>query len=1250
MKRGIDTSPGSEAKKAKPGSETGDSELRLGAAPVATLKAAASAARAVTAALLAHSPALTAPPPRLAWGLDRLVLDDRFGEEQLRSLLQAGGSDLPETIAGRRRGPGASSALRCRAVLSLPGGVGQGIAAGVGLAIGQMHLAATFDQSQNTLFRHRVFVVCRGGALPSGVASESCSLAGHLRLGSLVVVCCEDGEIGTEDTSLRYQSYGWSVQHVSGCDELALLAALEATRTSEQPTLIMVRTVESSPSASSVDRTEDCTGWVSQGAAAASAWLEQLKKFGESHAEEHAEIERRFSGKLPENWREGFPEYHVGERAQATRQYSAKVLGTLAAALPEMIGGSADLTGSNLTNQAQLKDFQHNRNKGRYLRFGVRESAMIGICTGLAAYGGFIPFCSTFMNFFTYGWGALRLASKSLAHVIYERAPDELAASASATPSLDLEAAYRKVGNGRAQRIALAASGVVWLVHSWCYVLTVFTVASPLLQITSCPAVETTACKVGAKLSDGDEACGPGAPEWHFAPGSTQAESAASEWDLLCERRLLSPLAGSVFFFGVLCGNAVLAPLPDVLGRVPAVCLAGLAAMVFSGLCAAAPNFEWFLTGRFGLGCASASTTATAWLLGCELVGPEGAARAMRDMSLFWSFGIVLLSLCALFVPHWRTLTWLHASLTGLTILPWLWAWKAGMESPSWLAGRNDSAGFHRVMARLAQANGQSYEMASAETDGEGCAELGAEAALPAAETKQASGFKDVLCSCPLGIYTVLFSLAFSSCSLGYYGLSLNAGHIGNSPHSSLALSAIMEVPGVLIAPCLMDHPRLGRRRTLFWSLAIAGACCLLAQESSKAMQVAISMFGKACSTAAYTVVFVHCAEAYPANVRGFAFNLAATASRITGMAAPLIVALPPPAPLLIIGFALLGTSPLLLGLPETLAGAATATAADGVAPPAAEGGTSKCPEEAAEVSAGRLRSVAPAMLGKSRRYGRLEWEEEKVEPHLDSNECKNCRLRLARLTKVDLRLSKRSTEVATHDSIELGEDGPTHQPIEVLAACRALPNLLTLRPCDGPETIGAYEVAMRDNSGPALLALCRSGAHTLEGSSAENVARGGYILQDYDPALVPAVVLAASGTEVEICAEARALLQSIGVGARIVSLPCWELFEEQDAQYRQSMWQAPNSATSGVPPMRVYVEASSTLGFHRYAEVHVGMTSFGASADGKIVRKHFGFEKNAIALRVMEALKDKGHILSYRIGRFGFCKFGAAIGAATTQ
>ncbi|CAE8643589.1 unnamed protein product [Polarella glacialis] len=514
----------------------------------------------------------------------------------------------------------------------------------------------------------------------------------------------------------------------------------------------------------------------------------------------------------------------------------------------------------------------------------------------------------------------------------------------SALPSFDLEAAFRKVGNGRAQRIALAAAGFVWLVCSWCYVLTVFTVASPLLQITSCPAVEKTACKVGAELPDGDEACGAGAPEWHFAPGSTQAESAASEWNLLCERRLLSPLAGSVFFFGVLCGSAVLAPLPDVLGRVPAVCLAGLAAMVFSGLCAAAPTFEWFLTGRFGLGFFSTSTNSTAWILVCELAGPEGAPRAMRFLSICWSCGIVLLSLCALFVPHWRTLTWLHASLTGLTMLPWLWAWKTGMESPSWLASRNDTEGFHRVMARLAQANGQSYESVSAETNGEGYAKMGAEAALPVAETKQASGFKDVLFSCPLGMYTVLFSLAFSSCSLGYYGLSLNAAHIGTNPHSSLALSAIMEVPGVLIAPCLMDHPRLGRRRTLFWSLAIAGACCLLAQESSKAMQVAISMFGKAGSTAAYTVVYVHCAEAYPANVRGFAFTVSATASCITTMASPLIVALPPPAPLLIIGFWLLGTSPLLLWLPETLAGAATATAAtaDGETSSRAQGGAPK--------------------------------------------------------------------------------------------------------------------------------------------------------------------------------------------------------------------------------------------------------------------------------------------------------------------
>jgi len=239
----------------------------------------------------------------------------------------------------------------------------------------------------------------------------------------------------------------------------------------------------------------------------------------------------------------------------------------------------------------------------------------------------------------------------------------------------------------------------------------------------------------------------------------------------------------------------------------------------------------------------------------------------------------------------------------------------------------------------------------------------------------------------------------------------------------------------------------------------------------------------------------------------------------------------------------------------------------------------------------------------------------------------------------------------ATHDSIELGEDGPTHQPVEVLAACRALPNLLTLRPADGVETIGAYEAAVQSRSRPSVVALCRSGAPHLAGASREGVMKGGYILSDFDPALVPLVVLAGSGTEVALCVEAKAALQSIGVGARVVSVPCWELFDEQDEKYRQSVLFEPSGdgapLPAGVKPVRVYVEAASTLGFGKYADLYIGMTTFGASGPAKDVRKHFGFERHLVATKVMDALKERALVVSYRLGRFGLCRFGAKVIAA---
>jgi len=372
--------------------------------------------------LLEEVPSLVAPPPRKTWGLDRLVLDARCGEAATRSILRACGSDILALKNGTR--------LPEAPVMSLPGS-GQSLAVAVGLAVGQRHLDATYAQPGYKLFEHRIFSLCLGGALTSGAASESSSLSGHLQLGSLVVICCDDGLLSSENVAGRYGAYRWCTKEVcfsqSAAGDSELAKALRETGKAEndRPTLIVVRPSATAPEADemSVDRSRDLA---CRGAAAASAWEARFSAYGVAHAEQHAEIVRRFAGDLPANWRENFPEYVVGERAQATRQCSAKVLGGLVTSVPEMIGGSADLTGSNLTNQGHLKDFQHNKPQGRYLRFGVRENAMIGMCTGLAAYGGFVPFCGTFLNFFTYGWGALRMAAATSAHAIYVASHDSI--------------------------------------------------------------------------------------------------------------------------------------------------------------------------------------------------------------------------------------------------------------------------------------------------------------------------------------------------------------------------------------------------------------------------------------------------------------------------------------------------------------------------------------------------------------------------------------------------------------------------------------------------------------------------------------------------------------------------------------------------------------------------------------------------------------------------------------------------------
>ena len=202
---------------------------------------------------------------------------------------------------------------------------------------------------------------------------------------------------------------------------------------------------------------------------------------------------------------------------------------------------------------------------------------------------------------------------------------------------------------------------------------------------------------------------------------------------------------------------------------------------------------------------------------------------------------------------------------------------------------------------------------------------------------------------------------------------------------------------------------------------------------------------------------------------------------------------------------------------------------------------------------------------------------------------------------------------VMTHDSIGLGEDGPTHQPIEHLASLRAMPNLLLFRPADAVETAECWELALANAKRPSVLALTRQGVPCLRagasGNGAENAcARGGYVLREASGG-TPRVVLLATGSECAIADEARQALEADGVPTRLVSLPCWALFDEQEPAYRESV-------VGGDDTVRVAVEAASTLGWERYvgpAGAIVGMRGFGASAPAKDLYAHFGITADAV-------------------------------------
>jgi len=201
---------------------------------------------------------------------------------------------------------------------------------------------------------------------------------------------------------------------------------------------------------------------------------------------------------------------------------------------------------------------------------------------------------------------------------------------------------------------------------------------------------------------------------------------------------------------------------------------------------------------------------------------------------------------------------------------------------------------------------------------------------------------------------------------------------------------------------------------------------------------------------------------------------------------------------------------------------------------------------------------------------------------------------------------------IFTHDSVGLGEDGPTHQPIEQLAALRATPNLVVIRPADANEVREAWKVAISRRNGPTALALTRQAVPTYENRTDETVSKGAYVLKEFG---TPDVILMASGSEVGLIMDAAQKLHEEGKGVRVVSFPSWELFEMQDEAYKESV--LPKNIQA-----RLAVEAGASLGWERYAKSVLGIDHYGASAPYKIIFENFGFTVENVVARAKELMK----------------------------
>jgi transketolase len=351
------------------------------------------------------------------------------------------------------------------------GPLGQGIANGVGLALAEAHLAARFNKPDATLVDHYTYVILGDGCNMEGVSGEAASIAGHWGLGKLIALY-DDNHISidgstdvafTEDVSKRFESYGWHVLHVeNGNTDLDAIAAAiaEAKKVTDKPTMIKVTTIigYGSPNkcntagihgaalgGDEVKLTRENLGWnhepfelpadavahmrkaVERGASYQAEWEATLAQYRTKYPQEAAEFEALTSGKLPQGWDSVLPTYTPEDKGQPSRKHSEICLNKLAPVLPGLIGGSADLTHSNLTELKISGDFQKGQYQNRNVHFGVREHGMGAICNGIALHGsGLIPYGATFLIFTDYMRAPIRLSALSEAGSIWVMTHDSI--------------------------------------------------------------------------------------------------------------------------------------------------------------------------------------------------------------------------------------------------------------------------------------------------------------------------------------------------------------------------------------------------------------------------------------------------------------------------------------------------------------------------------------------------------------------------------------------------------------------------------------------------------------------------------------------------------------------------------------------------------------------------------------------------------------------------------------------------------